>query len=285
MKTSDVRFGVYNSCCAAVAELVYAMPSKGIVPMGHVGSNPTRRTRCVPIPTDRGASRSGRSECVSGQLYRRHPTLDDPRLAEAANPPPRRPCTASVDPDALPRADYSYLFGFYLGDGTISNATRGVFRLRITTDVRYPAVIAECAIAMGAVMPKNRVLVRKLHTQAVEIGSYSKAWPLVFPQHGPGRKHLRKIELAPWQTEIVERYPRQFLRGLIHSDGCRSLNRVNGKDYPRYLFVQVWNDIRRLFCETCHQLGIRYTQSNWKTISIARRRSVALLDSFVGPKS
>jgi hypothetical protein len=151
--------------------------------------------------------------------------------------------------------------------------------------VRYPAVIAECAIAMGAVMPKNRVLVRKLHTQAVEIGSYSKAWPLVFPQHGPGRKHLRKIELAPWQTEIVERYPRQFLRGLIHSDGCRSLNRVNGKDYPRYLFVQVWNDIRRLFCETCHQLGIRYTQSNWKTISIARRRSVALLDSFVGPKS
>jgi hypothetical protein len=47
----------------------------------------------------------------------------------------------------------------------------------------------------------------------------------------------------------------------------------------------VSDDIRRLFCRTCRQLGIGYTWSNWKTVSIARRNSVALLDSFVGPKS
>ena len=109
------------------------------------------------------------------------------------------------------------------------------------------------------------------------IGCYSKAWPLLFPQHGPGRKHQRKIELVLWQEEIVDRFPREFLRGLIHADGCRVLNRVNGKDYPRYLFDQVSNDIRRLFCEACDRLGIEYTWSRLKTVSIAplQKRCIA----------
>jgi hypothetical protein len=138
---------------------------------------------------------------------------------------------------------------------------------------------------MRAVMPKNRVLIQQLPYRAVEISSSSKAWPLLFPQHGPGRKHLRKIELAPWQKEIAKRFPREFLRGLIHSDGCRVLNRVNGNDYPRYLFDQVSDDIRGLFCDACDLLGIKYTFSKWKTVSIARADSVAILDSFIGPKT
>jgi hypothetical protein len=198
---------------------------------------------------------------------------------------PRVPPELSFDPASLPEADYSYLLGFYLGDGTISLHRRGVYRLRITTDARYPGIIAECAAAMGAVMPRSRVLVQKMRRGAVEINSYSKAWPVLFPQHGPGRKHRRKIELAPWQARIVERFPRQFLRGLIHSDGCRALNRVNGKDYPRYFFDQVSDDIRRLFCDTCDRLRVEYTLSRWKTVSIARAASVAFLDSFVGAKA
>jgi hypothetical protein len=39
-----------------------------------------------------------------------------------------------------------------------------------------------------------------------------------------------------------------------------------------------------LFCEGCKQLGIRCTQSSYKNISVADRKSVALLDNFVGPK-
>ena len=133
-------------------------------------------------------------------------------------------------------------------------------------------------------MPNNRVLIQKMPYNAVEIGCYSKAWPLLFPQHGPGPKHTRRIELAPWQEEIVDEFREQFLRGLIHSDGCRVLNRVSGKDYPRYFFTQVSDDIRDLFCATCRRLGIHYTQSNWKTISVARSESVSVLDEFVGPE-
>lgn len=189
------------------------------------------------------------------------------------------------DPNRLPGARYSYLLGFYLGDGTISRSRRGVYRLRIVTDIRYPNLIAECAGAMRAVMPGNRVHVQRLPIRAVEIGCYSKRWPLLFPQHGPGPKHTRRIELAPWQREIVDRFPRELLRGLIHSDGCRVLNRVNGKEYPRYFFTQVSTDITAIFRETCDRLGIVTTRPNRRTVSVARAQSVALLDTFVGPKS
>src|SRR5437868_9176758 len=78
---------------------------------------------------------------------------------------------------------------------------------------------------------------------------------------------------------------RLFLRGLLHADGCRVLNRVNGKSYPRYFFTQVSQDIRDIFCRTCDQLGIVTTSRSRKTVSVARASSVALLDSFVGAKA
>src|SRR4051812_34938309 len=89
---------------------------------------------------------------------------------------------------------------------------------------------------------------------------------------------------AVWQDEIVTAHPEQFVRGLIHSDGCRVKNRVNGKDYPRYFFTQVSDDIRRLFCRSLTQLGIRYTWNDARNVSIAQRPDVARLDEFVGPK-
>ena len=69
-------------------------------------------------------------------------------------------------------------------------------------------------------------------------------WTCLFPQHGPGRKHHRKIELAQWQEVIVRRYPGEFARGLFHSDGWRGVNRVRRRladgdhwyEYPRYMF-------------------------------------------------
>jgi hypothetical protein len=58
------------------------------------------------------------------------------------------------------------------------------------------------------------------------VKSYSKHWPCLFPQHGPGRKHHRKIELEQWQFAIARKYPGELARGLFHSDGWRGVNRV-----------------------------------------------------------
>jgi hypothetical protein len=153
--------------------------------------------------------------------------------------------------------------------------------------MRYTGIIWGRAAAMKAVMPRNKVLVQYNvgGGKAAEIGSSSKAWPCLFPQHGPGLKHLRPIVLAPWQQEIVDQDPRPLIRGLIHSDGCRVLNRSMGYAYVRYFFDNASEDIRGIFCRACDQLGVEWRQSKERTISVARRESVALLDTFVGPKS
>jgi hypothetical protein len=75
---------------------------------------------------------------------------------------------------------------------------------------------------------------------------------------------------------------------LIHSDGCRFLNRVTAGGriyaYPRYNFTNASGDIRALFTDTCDLLGIEWRRMNARNISIARRASVSRLDGFVGPK-
>jgi hypothetical protein len=188
----------------------------------------------------------------------------------------------------LPAHEYSYLLGMYLGDGTISKATRGVYKLRVFLDLRYPNVIAECAEAMRMVMPRNvvGVMSRAPKSNCAEVYCHSKSWPCLFPQHGPGLKHLRPIVLSDWQREIVEQHPKPLIRGLIHSDGCRVINRsMRRYFYVRYMFVNASADIRGIFCDACDRLGIPWRQSNTRTISVARRESVVRLDSFVGPKT
>jgi hypothetical protein len=189
----------------------------------------------------------------------------------------------------LPESDYAYLLGFYLGDGTITAGRRGVYALRIVNDSRYVPVIAECALAIAVAMPSNRV--RFVRRQGcVEIVSSSKSWPCLFPQHGPGRKHERPIELTAWQAAIVRRRPHQFIRGLLHSDGCRVTNFAiapSGRryEYPRYLFTNASADIRALFCAALSLVGVSYTEPKPRVVSIARAPSVRLLDAFVGPKT
>ena len=144
---------------------------------------------------------------------------------------------------------------------------------------------------MRAIRPDNKIL--KVQKQGcTEVLSCSRHWPCLFPQHGPGKKHLRKIVLAEWQQIIVERYPGEFARGLMHSDGYRGLNRVRQRlergerwyEYPRYLFVNESTDILALCGETLDQLGVEWRFSKPNTISVAKRDAVARLDEFVGPK-
>jgi hypothetical protein len=177
----------------------------------------------------------------------------------------------------------------YLGDGSIDRLPR-TWRLRIALDLGWPGIVNECAASMQALFPRNRVLSYQpdSSSRCQVVAVYSKQLVCLFPQHGPGAKHLRPIEIENWQAEIVSEQPEQFLRGLIHSDGCRFTNRVRaaGKTYayPRYNFTNASEDIRDLFTSTCDLLGIEWRRMNAQNISIARRESVGYLDGFVGPK-
>jgi hypothetical protein len=192
-----------------------------------------------------------------------------------------------------PQRDYAYLLGLYLGDGCVSRPrpSKDVWALRVMCADAWPGLMVECKRAMMAVRPGNSVCMIQ-REGCVEVVCTSKHWPCLFPQHGPGRKHERKIELEPWQQEIVDSHPGDFARGLFHSDGCRLINRVRRPvkggerwyEYPRYLFVNRSADIHRLCGEALDRLGVAWRFSKPTTISVARREAVARLDEFVGPK-
>ena len=197
------------------------------------------------------------------------------------------PCVRCNPQAELDFASYTYLLGLYLGDGCISKQAKGVWRLRIFQTAKYVEHIEECCVAMQAVLPNNVLVQAK--QGCVEIGSSSKHWPCLFPQHGPGRKHERPIVLEPWQQELVDAYPRMLLRGLVQSDGCRDNNfaitRGKRYDYPRYTFSNASDDIRTIFTDACDRLGVHWTQPSARVVSVARRADVEFLDTFIGPKS
>lgn len=198
---------------------------------------------------------------------------------------PNRSCPICQRAD-LNEPSYAYLLGLYLGDGCISKHPRA-YKLRINLDDRHHRVIAECCAAIDQVRGQGLATPAGLTRRVgcVEVGSYWQHWPCVFPQHGSGPKHLREIVLTAWQRRIVDAHPDLLLRGLIHSDGCRVLNRVNGSTYPRYQFTNHSLDIQGIFCDACERLKIAWTRSKWNTISVARKDSVGKMDQFVGPKA
>ncbi|MFF3941299.1 helix-turn-helix domain-containing protein [Streptomyces phaeofaciens] len=203
---------------------------------------------------------------------------------------PSPPCPRCESELASPA--YSYLLGLYLGDGhIIQNRAMRVPSLSIACADAHPGLMDECEQAMRSVFPGNSVC-RVRRKGCHEVKLYSKHLWCVFPQHGPGKKHERPIVLEPWQQAIVDAHPWEFVRGLIHSDGCRITNwteKIIGGvhkryEYPRYFFSNLSGDIIRLFTDTLDRVGVAWKMANPRNVSIAKRAAVALMDTHVGPK-
>jgi hypothetical protein len=200
---------------------------------------------------------------------------------------------------ACPRCDgvpvderaYAYLLGLYLGDGCLTRQRKDVYVLSIACCDGWPGLTAAAREATRQVMPLSAVFSASRKGMTA-VNSTSKHWPCLFPQHGPGMKHTRKIELADWQQLIVDRYPGEFARGLFHSDGYRGMNRVrrvlaDGEhwyEYPRYLFGNKSLDILGLCGAALDRLEVDWRYARWDVISVAKKDAVARLDAHVGPK-
>ncbi|MEU3463174.1 transcriptional regulator [Streptomyces sp. NPDC006733] len=210
-----------------------------------------------------------------------------------------RACARCESPARTPRPAtayaYAYLLGLYLGDGCLSAQPRGVYALRIACADAWPGLIESCEAAIRAIHPDNAVC-RVRRGGCTMVTSTSKHWPCLFPQHAAGKKHERRIALEPWQREIVDAHPWEFIRGLIHSDGCRITNwtekviggELKRYEYPRFFFTNKSVDILKLFGDALDSVGVEWKlarRSNGAyNVSVARRASVALMDLHVGPK-
>lgn len=197
---------------------------------------------------------------------------------------------------------YSYLLGLYLGDGYINKQGKYTYKLRITQTKKYIKLIEEHKQALKDVIG-CKVGIYQTKVGCVDVFGHSKEIPILFPQCGPGYKHSRKIELEQWQYNIVKTYPKQFIKGLIQTDGCRYIQTIKTKNgvrqYTKYNFTNTSQDIICLFCWACDEIGLYYTTHSRNsirpkentasgaiktTVTFNKRKDVELLDTFVGPK-
>jgi transcriptional regulator with XRE-family HTH domain len=161
-----------------------------------------------------------------------------------------------ADSWAVPaHATYCYLLGAYLGDGLVTLYPPNSWCLRIYNDERYKSISREILDAMRTTVPAGRIRAHTAASGGADVLSVRHpAIPRAFPQHGPGRKHLRAIELTDWQLELTRAHPGALIRGLIHSDGCRSIN------------------------------AFRTKLPSGRVAEYSHRTSVAILEELVGPK-
>jgi hypothetical protein len=88
----------------------------------------------------------------------------------------------------------------------------------------------------------------------------------------------------PHSTVRRDKHHEDFLRGLIHSDGCRIVANDRGVKSLRYHFSNKSEDIKDLYCRSLDALGVGWTRPCGRQIAVYRKASVAILDQFIGPQ-
>lgn len=178
----------------------------------------TRKRALALVAQGRSLNSVSKETGASRAAIRSWQSRIEPLSGNRSRPCPR--CRVTPEPPDDPAA-YAYLLGLYLGDGCISTSRRGVHFLRIACADAWPGLIEACASAMQLMRPDNKIFrVRSQGCQYVTCSS--KHWPCLFPQHGPGKKHDRKITLEPWQQRIVDAHPWEFVRGSSTPTGVAS---------------------------------------------------------------
>jgi Homeodomain-like domain len=165
---------------------------------------------------------------------------------------------------------YCYLLGLYLGDGCISRSGR-VWHLRVTLDKKYPAIIDRCRHAIEVLMPGQHTgIVQRVG--CVDVSLFSKRWPCLLPQHGPGKKHTRRIALEPWQPSSIR--PTRSSSSVWFTATAVASSRTTAASWASAI----------LFTAALDALDIPWTRSTKYIVSIYRKAATARLDEFVGPK-
>lgn len=187
--------------------------------------------------------------------------------------------------------EYAFILGFYLGDGCISNVRR-TKKLRLFNDKRYECINKYIEQCISIIFPSNKCG-RVDNGGCWEIYVYNNNLIHYFPQHGKGKKHERLILLSDWQKEIIEKYPKDFIKGLIYSDGCI----VYSGKYKRFEFSNRSVDIHSILDYALNLLDIKKTSTRRKSphednecynqyiTTISRVEDVEHMTSFIPDKS
>lgn len=214
---------------------------------------------------------------------------------------PRNSYIPIVDFDAYldtpeKRKAYSFIMAVYLCDGYINiMKNQRTYSIRLCNDTRYPNNTQEWANNLKILFPENVCnIYNPKNSNCNQVKLYSRKIIDLFPQHGAGAKHARKLTILDWQMRIISEYPEQFIRGCIQSDGCIYQqiikNKKGGKtSYKRYNFVNKSEDIMDLFLSTLKLVGVN-KEKYWhesRQIFVAQnfpQESIKILEQIISCK-
>lgn len=209
------------------------------------------------------------------------PRIDHSRCPGCGEPLP--------SPVRVTGPSYAFLLFAYLGDGAIVRVQpeKRSLRLTITLDDAYPDLQRAVLGVVEFTFPGANARLVNRATGCQDVLVHHTHLACVFPQHGPGRKHHRRIALEPWQWEHVRAHPWEALRGAIYTDGCVCENRmtIRGRrySYTTYDFSNRSDDILGIVRDVAEHVDLR-PKRNGHGIRWARRPDVAQLQEHVGTK-
>lgn len=192
---------------------------------------------------------------------------------------------------------YSYILGFYLGDGCVyqTRETSQSKTLMIANQASFVEMNNLITHSLQLLFPNKTIkhYYRK-NSDCVNIKVHAMSLDELFLS-GKGVKHTRKIELKEWQDNICKQYPKDFIKGLIESDGCR-FQPVKKYEYTVYQFANASKDIHSILQKFCDILEIEYTfrtrlykqPSKNATMFLTcfnKKKAFETLESFIGKKS
>ena len=183
-----------------------------------------------------------------------------------------------------PAAPYCYLLGLYLGDGCISRDGR-VWRLRVTLDKKYPAIIDRCCEAIDMLMPGQRAAVLRrpdrlrrsiaiLQALAVPV-SPARAGQEAQPTDPPGA-----MAASPRRPGHRGVHPRPDPQRRLP----RRRQRPRRRQHPLPLLEPVRRHPRPVHAQHSTTSASPGPSRAGTSIAVYRKAATARLDEFVGPK-
>ena len=175
----------------------------GSTPLSRISVRIIMRTYVRNDASDRACgteprARRGRAVDLRGGTARRGSAVNGARLARGP-----RPSTVRARRDGVHRPAGAFMIsppfrrptsissGCTLAMAACPRIRAGSSSCAFRSTRVTPASPRNASVRCGRVMPKNRIGHVGYGTWQ-ELYSYSKSWPCLFPQHGPGRKHERR---------------------------------------------------------------------------------------------
>lgn len=183
-------------------------------------------------------------------------------------------------------AIYSYLLGLYITDGYIAKHAR-TKRLRLFLGSHENYIISLSIKFLQILLPNNTVSTyKRKESRCTEVSVYNSRIEELFPGFGVGGKHKCSLLFNDLQKEAIVNYPKEFILGCLHGDGCKFLH-IQSKRYI-YNFCNMSLQFKTLFFLACKSIGITFRNNEEvlerRIIVISKKSNLEILDSFWIPK-